>query len=401
MDHRARVLNVLRMREVDRPPFDMFDEGGLLFSGDAYDPALRASLSLAEQVEARVAFQREFDTDLIFDAPVVGASEAGFRVKLSADAAESWDLMQAFFPVTACVWMPWSPHLVRRAGAALPREASSIEYDIEWDNGLRLPLYLETASGNPSGYETLMRDREEWPLWKQVFTPDFSRFDYGHLDRMRAASGGSVALYATPIGPFGALTLLLGLERAATLFFDDPQFAEELMLFFTEAAIEVCRDMFRHGVDVVRVGGASTAVLGPRLYEHFVLPHHRRMSAAIRQAGGLSILHCCGHVNAMLESFARAGWDGLEPLTPPPLGDITLEDAWRRVGGKLCLKGNLDPVHLMRFGTAEAVERESRRCLEIGGRGGGYILSVADCMAPGTPRSHMQIVSEVAHGGNA
>jgi hypothetical protein len=398
MDHRERVLAALRMRPVDRPPFDLFDEGGLLFTGEAYDPALRSSLPVAAQVDARIAFQSEFDTDLVFDAPVIGASEARFTARLPAGASESWDLGEAFFPLTACVWMPWSPHLVQRPGTPAIG-AATVEYDIEWDNGLRLPLYMETATGNPSGYETLMRGREEWPLWKQVFTPDFARFDYRHLARMRAATGGSVALYATPIGPFGAVTLLLGLERAATIFLDEPDFAEDLMRFFTEAAIEVCRDMFRHGVDVVRVGAASDAVLGPALYERFVLPWHRKMSAAIREAGGLSILHCCGHVKAMLEPFARAGWDGLEPLTPPPLGDVTLEEAWRRIGGTVCLKGNLDPVHLMRFGTPRAAEEETRRCLAIGGRGGGYILSVADCMAAGTPRGHMRIVADVAHGG--
>ncbi len=396
MTHRERVLNALLLRPVDRPPFDLFDEGGLLFSEGAYDPAQRATLDLAGQIEARIAFQREFDTDLVFDAPVIGASEARCTARLPAPAA--WELRQAFFPLTACVWMPWSPHLDARPGHSL-RESDAIGYDIEWDNGLRLPLFMETASGNPSGYETLMRDREEWPLWKQVFTPDFSGFDYSHLERMRSATGGNVALYGTPIGPFGAVTLLLGLERAATVFLDEPDFAEELMRFFAETAVEVCKDMFRHGVDVVRVGAASDAVLGPRLYEQFVLPWHKKMTAAIREAGGLSILHCCGHVQAMLESFARAGWDGLEPLTPPPLGDVTLEEAWRRIGGTTCLKGNLDPVHLMRFGTPGAVAKEVRRCLEIGGRGGGYILSVADCMAAGTPRGHMRIVSDVAHGG--
>ncbi len=374
MDHKSRVLNAIRRQPVDRPPFDLFDECGFLFSGGAYDPSARISLGVAEQIDARLRFHREFDTDLIFDAPVIGKSEVDFQARLPAQAAAHYELREAFFPLTACLWMPWSPHIVPRPGSAV-KDAAVIEYDIEWENGLRLPLFLETASGNPSGYEQLMKNRDEWPLWKQVFTPDFRRFDYTLVERVLSRTRGDVALYGTAIGPFGGLTLLLGLEQAATIFLDDPPFADELMGFFTDTAIEVCRDMFRHGVDVVRIGGASTAVLGPRLYERFVLPHHKRFAAAIRQSGGLSILHCCGHVNDMLEAFAAAGWDGLEPLTPPPLGDVTLEDAWRRIGGRICLKGNLDPVHLMRFGTPEAVERETRRCLEIGGRGGGYILS--------------------------
>ena len=396
MDHKTRVLNAITGLEVDRPPFDMFDECGSLFTGNSYDPALRITLAPEQQIDARIRFQREFDTDLIFDAPVIGVSETRFRARLFGEAAQAWELKEAFFPLTACLWMPWSPHLVPRPGC--PRtDSPTIEYVIEWDNGLRLSLLLETASGNPSGYERLMKDRDEWPLWKQVFTPDFSGFDYSLLRRMASATGGDVALYGTVAGPFGALSLLLGLEAAATVFFDDRPFADELMSFFTDTGIEVCREMLRHGIDVVRIGGAPTGVLGPRVYENFVLPYHRRMSAAIRESGGLSILHCCGYTNPMLESFASSGWDGLEPLTPPPLGDTTLENAWRRIGDRICLKGNLDPVHLMRYGTPDAVERETRRCLDICGRKGRYILSVADCMAPGTPRAHMEIVSKVVH----
>ena len=134
------------------------------------------------------------------------------------------------------------------------------------------------------------------------------------------------------------------------------------------------------------------------IYEEFVLPYHQRMSAAFRASGGYSILHCCGFVNPMLESFAAAGWDGLEPLTPPPLGDVTLADAKRRIGGSVCLKGNLDPVHVMRFGDADSVARCTEECLEVGSRGGGYILSVADCMAAGTPKRHMQVVADIVHG---
>lgn len=106
---------------MDRPPFDLFDECGLLFSSGAYDPARRIFLSLEEQIDARIRFQQEFDTDLIFDAPVIGKSEVGFRARLSPEAAESFELKQAVFPLTACLWMPWSPHLVARPGRT-PRE---------------------------------------------------------------------------------------------------------------------------------------------------------------------------------------------------------------------------------------------------------------------------------------
>jgi hypothetical protein len=293
VDHKTRVLNAIRRRPVDRPPFDLFDECGYLFTGGSYNPAARMGLSLGEQIEARVRFQREFDTDLIFDAPVIGSSVCAFRAHLSERSAGSFVLREAFFPLTACLWMPWSPCVEALPGHTL-EETDAIEYVIEWENGLRLALFVETASGNPSGYEHLMTDRKQWPLWREVFTPDFDGFDYTHLERAARETHGEVALYGTVAGPFGMLTLLLGLEEAATIFLDDPSYARGLMEFFTETVIEVCRHMFRRGVDVVRIGGASTAVLGPRLYECFVLPWHRRISAAVRESGGLALLRSCG-----------------------------------------------------------------------------------------------------------
>jgi uroporphyrinogen-III decarboxylase len=320
----------------------------------------------------------------------------GYRTFLSSKDEARYELKNAYFPVTGCLWMPWSPHVVARPGHSL-RETDLLEYTIEWENGLRLPLYLETASGNPAGYEQLMKNREEWPLWKEVLTPAPDRFDYTYLERMREKTNGEVALYGTITCPFGIITMLLGLEQAATMFFDDPEFARELMEHFTAASIEAGRDLLRHGVDVLRVGAASTTILGPRLFEQFVLPFDRKLAAALRETGGFTILHCCGHVNAMLESFARAGWDGLEPITPPPLGDTTLAEAKRRIGAAICLKGNLDPVHIMKDGDRDSVVRATRECLETGARGGGYILSVSDCMAPGTPRAHMEIVADLVH----
>jgi hypothetical protein len=396
MDHRSRVLNAVRFKKTDRPPFDLFDECGDLFTDGRYDPALRIGLPMQDQVDARVRFQQEFDTDLIFDAPVIGASTADFRVSLAPDAAARHELREAFFPMTACLWMPWSPHVVPKQGHSIT-EADSIEYILEWDNGLRLSLFLETASGNPSGYEHLMKDREQWPLWKQVFAPAFDRFDFSFIDRMTAKTRGEVALYGTTFCPYGLMTLLLGLEQAATIFLDEPEYALGLMDYFTEIVIEVGRELFRRGVDLLRIGAATTSLLGPALYEEFVLPYHRRIASALRESGGLSILHCCGHVNAMLEAFARAGWDGLEPLTPPPLGNVALADAKRRVGDRVCLKGNLDPVNVMKEADADSVALATRECLETGARAGGYILSVADCMAPGTLKANMEIVADVVH----
>ena len=243
-----------------------------------------------------------------------------------------------------------------------------------------------------------MHSREEWPLWQEAYTPRFDAFDYRYVDQIVEATGGDVALYGTIVGPYGMFSLLFGIEQSTYLFYDEPEFAGEVMDWLTDVTIEVGKDLIRHGVDMLRVGEATSSLLSPRFYRRNVLAHHQRMNSALRSAGGATIVHACGHSSALLESFAESGASGIEPLTPPPLGNTLLTDAKRRVGDRICLKGGLDPVHVVASLSAAEVAVETLRCLKEGSPGGGYILSVSDCMAPGTPIENMKAIAEAVHG---
>jgi len=242
----------------------------------------------------------------------------------------------------------------------------------------------------------LVRSTGEWPLWQEIYTPFLQAFDYQYVEQIRQAAP-DVALYGTIIGPLGAFTTFFGIERSSLLFYDEPAFAEQALDWLTDVAIEVGRDLIQHGVDFLRVGEAPVSLLSPALYRQYVLPRHRRLTQALKQAGGCPIVHSCGRAAPMLEAFAEAGFCGIEPLTPPPLGDVNLAEAKRRVGNRVCLKGNLDPVHLVSICSPAEVEAQTYRCLEIGSPGSGYILSIADCMVPGTPIENLYAIAQAVH----
>jgi uroporphyrinogen decarboxylase len=107
-------------------------------------------------------------------------------------------------------------------------------------------------------------------------------------------------------------------------------------------------------------------------------------------------IHTCGKVGDRLEMMAEAGFAGVECLDPPPLGDVALQDAKRRVGGRMFIKGNLDPVHVLLRGTVERVRLAAQSALEAGKPGGGYILSTACSIAPRTPPENIQALADVA-----
>jgi uroporphyrinogen-III decarboxylase len=73
------------------------------------------------------------------------------------------------------------------------------------------------------------------------------------------------------------------------------------------------------------------------------------------------------------------GTDSLNPLEPPPLGDVILADAKQRIGDRVCLVGNIQYEELA-AATEEEVDGMVRRAIEQGAPGGGFILAL--CAAP-------------------
>jgi uroporphyrinogen-III decarboxylase len=53
---------------------------------------------------------------------------------------------------------------------------------------------------------------------------------------------------------------------------------------------------------------------------------------------------------------------------------------------------------VMLRGSVEAIRQAAQSALKIGAQGGGFLLSTAGGMAPGTPRENIQAAIEAAAG---
>ena len=89
--------------------------------------------------------------------------------------------------------------------------------------------------------------------------------------------------------------------------------------------------------------------------------------------------------NGVRSMVIDAGVDVIETLSPPPLGDIDLAEVKRLYGDKVCLKGNVDQVNTICYGTKEEVRQAVRAAIEATGGGTGHILSTSDSMRPESP----------------
>lgn len=71
----------------------------------------------------------------------------------------------------------------------------------------------------------------------------------------------------------------------------------------------------------------------------------------------------------------RAKPDALEPIEPPPDGDITLAEVKEIGKGKICLVGNIEARHLLGNSTPQEIDRLVKEAIGAGVPGGGFILA--------------------------
>ena len=204
------------------------------------------------------------------------------------------------------------------------------------------------------------------------------------LDLVRELAGPGVSLHGEVFSPFTHLLELAGYQGALLGLLTDPSRAHALLDRLTGASVAWAVAQAEHGVDAVLISSAFAggSFISPAMYREFVLPYERRVAEAVRRTGVPVYTHTCGRLGDRLELLAETGTQGVDTLDPPPLGDVDLADAKRRIGSRLFIKGNMDAVALLRARTPDEVLAMARACLRAGAPGGGYILSTACSVAP-------------------
>jgi hypothetical protein len=125
---------------------------------------------------------------------------------------------------------------------------------------------------------------------------------------------------------------------------------------------------------------ASPPYLPPRLFREYVCRYVQPMIEAIQRHGGYARIHCHGNLRAILDDIAGMGADGLDPIEPPPQGDVELADVRQRYGANMVLFGNLEASDIENLPTDRFAEKVERALAEgTAGEGRGFVLMPSAC----------------------
>jgi uroporphyrinogen-III decarboxylase len=217
------------------------------------------------------------------------------------------------------------------------------------------------------------------------------------LTQARAFVGPEVSVHGSLYSPEDYLIDLMGADGAMIALLTEPEKCRALLDRFARAVAGHAREQIAAGADALNVSApwSGQNFISPGLYRELIAPAQAVLVQAARAGGVPSYCHTCGAIGDRLEMIIDVGFDGLECLDPPPLGNVELADAVRRIGHRAFVKGNIDPVHTLLQGTPTQVEADVIRRLEIGMTARGFILSTACAVAPDTPAENLMLLREL------
>ena len=217
------------------------------------------------------------------------------------------------------------------------------------------------------------------------------------LHQAREFTGGRLSIHGSVYAPEDYLIDLLGIEEAYMAMLTHPDKCREILLRFAHALAGHVREQMDAGANAINFSAPWTGqnFVSREMYEEVIAPAQGYIARVCRERGVPCYCHTCGAIDDRLELIIDIGFAGLECLDPPPLGNVKLEDAVRRIGHRAFIKGNIDPVNLLLNGTPEEVYNDAVRRVETGMKSKGFILSTACSVAPGTPAENLDVLYEV------
>ena len=217
------------------------------------------------------------------------------------------------------------------------------------------------------------------------------------IHQSKEITGGRLSIHGSVYAPEDYLIDRLGIQEAFLAMMTHPEKCREILIRYAHATCVHVGEQIDAGADSINFSAPWTGqnFISREMFEEVVAPAHRVVTAYCKGRGIPCYCHTCGSIGDRLELIIDIGFTGLECLDPPPLGNVELDDAVRRIGQHTSIKGNIDPVNVLMNGTPEQVRKDAIWRLEQGMKSKGFILSTACSIAPGTPAENMDVLYEV------
>ncbi|QSA96194.1 uroporphyrinogen decarboxylase [Methylococcus sp. EFPC2] len=282
-----------------------------------------------------------------------------------------------------------------------PLERYPLDAAILFSDILTVPdamgLGLHFVEGEGPKFERPLRDADDIrklavpdPYGKLRYVPDTVRLIQSHLR-------GKVPLIGFSGSPWTLATYMVEgqssreFRKVKALAYDQPALLHQLLGVLADAVAAYLNAQIEAGVDAIMLFDTWGGSLTTGQYAEFSLAYARRVLEQLDRGGRTvpAVLFTKGG-GLWLEAMAETGYDALGLDWQTPIGE-----ARRRVGDKVALQGNLDPVAL--YASPESIRAEVGKILAEFGRGSGHVFNLGHGVHPDIDPEHVGAMIKAVH----
>ena len=165
--------------------------------------------------------------------------------------------------------------------------------------------------------------------------------------------------------------------HAKQMMYSQPEAFDQLLQKLVLVTASYARDQVSAGADAIQIFDSWVGCLAVEDYARYVLPRTRELVAEVIKSGAQVIYFGTDTATLLGEmKKTRADVIGLDWRIPLDVG-------WSKVGHKIGVQGNLDPVTL--FADWKQVEQRAGEILDRAAGHPGHIFNLGHGILPGTP----------------
>jgi uroporphyrinogen decarboxylase len=264
-------------------------------------------------------------------------------------------------------------------------------------DAMGLGLYF--ADGEGPKFERPLRD--EWEI-RDLQAPDPNvqlRYVMDAVAEIRRALADSVPLIGFSGSPFTLACYMVegggsdDFRTVKTMLFDRPDLLHRILDVTTTAVTDYLNAQIESGAQAVQIFDTWGGALPAHAYREFSLAYMERIVADLKKT------HDGERVPSIV--FTKGGGQWLEAIADIGCDAIGLDwttdigEARKRVGDKVALQGNMDPMAL--FASNEAVQKEAGRILDAYGPGSGHVFNLGHGISQYTPPERVSALVDAVH----
>ncbi len=243
--------------------------------------------------------------------------------------------------------------------------------------------------------------REEWEI-RDLEAPDPNgalRYVMDAVSEIRRALDNSVPLIGFSGSPFTLACYMIeggasdDFRRVKTMLYDRPDLLHHVLEVNARAVTDYLNAQIECGAQAVMIFDTWGGALSSSAYREFSLAYMARIVAELKREHDGQRVPCIVFTKGggqWLEEIAAIGCDavGLD-------WTVDIAAARARVGDKVALQGNFDPMAL--FASPDNISSEVKRIVEAYGPGSGHVFNLGHGISQFTPPEHVTALVNAVH----